>query len=209
MRISIGGLVVRFLSLILLVLSLSVVTGCNNPKQAAPKAGGPAIQGVLGAGPISDLDIPEVQRQLAESMRLRPNNDRALRIVQTAHTKKVSYVLYSMPNNDGLAIVSKQGPDVRILNRIPIIPGDPEKRLVSYNTIVAGNPWDPDNGVVFGMVYNSYITGIEAYFRDTTKVKVDVANQHGFIIVRPGTDTRFVQINAIGDGGLWWTEDTR
>jgi hypothetical protein len=138
-----------------------------------------------------------------------PDRDRPLKLVQTAHTKKVSYVLYSMPNNDGLAIVSKQGPDVRVLNRIPIVPGDPERKLVSYNTIVAGNPWDPDNGVLFGMVYNPYITHIEAFFRDTTKVKVDVTNPRGFIIVRPGTDTRFVHINALGNGGLWWTQDTR
>ncbi|MFC4769050.1 hypothetical protein [Effusibacillus consociatus] len=199
----------RFMTVLMLLAGLTVLAGCNNPKQALPKVGGPAIQGVIGEGPISELDLPIVERQLLEGMKIRAAGERPLKIVQTAHTSRVSYVLYSMPNNDGLAVVSKQGPNVRILNRIPIVPGDPNKNLVSYNTIVAGNPWDPDNGVVFGIVYNPYIKTIEAFFRDTTKVKVDVTNPRGFIIIRPGADTRFVQINAIGDGGLWWTQDTR
>ncbi|GAX90632.1 hypothetical protein [Effusibacillus lacus] len=192
-----------------LLVCLIVLGGCNNPPQALPKTGGPVIKGVIGQGPISELDLPSVERQLLDQAGIREDTERPLVIRQTVHTKRVSYVLYSMPNNDGLAVVTKQGNEVKILERIPVPPGDPNMNLVSYNTIIAGNPWDPDNGVLFGMVYNPYITSIETFFRDTSKERIDVTNSRGFIVIRPGTDTRFVQINAIGKGGLWWTKDTR
>ncbi|WP_018131225.1 hypothetical protein [Effusibacillus pohliae] len=197
----------RYLIHCLLVVALIMLPACA--RQAVPKTGGPAIQGVIGQGPVSELDLPVVERLLADHMKLSADRARSLQIRQTAHTRRVSYVLYSIPNNDGLAVVTKQGGNVRILERIPIPPGDPQDQLVTYNTIIAGNPWDPDNGVLFGTVHNPYIKSIEAYFRDTTKIKADVTQSRGFIIIRPGTDTRFVQINAIGDGGLWWTKDTR
>ncbi|BCJ88065.1 LPS-assembly lipoprotein LptE [Effusibacillus dendaii] len=199
----------RYVPSLLIGLAMVMLTGCGTPNQTAPKAKGLNIQAVGEQGPISDSDIPAVEQQLRNDIKIKTLDERPLKITQTAHTKKVSYVLFSMPNNDGLAVVTKQGGSVRILERLPIVSGDPKTNLVSYNTIIAGNRWDPDNGVLFGMVYNPYITGIEAYFRDTTKVKVDVKQSRGFIIVRPGTDTRFVQINAIGEGGLWWTSDSR
>lgn len=188
---------------------LIALTGCSPADQATPKEKkGPATQSV-GKGPISELDLPLVERQLLSEIRLASTKDRPLQIRQMAHSKRVSYVLYSLPNNDGLAVVTKQGPDIRILERYAIRPGDPQSNLVSYATILPGNPWDPDNGVLFGRVYNPYVKSIEAFFRDTTKFRADVTDSRGFIIVRPGTDPRFVQINAIGDGGLWWTKDTR
>lgn len=188
-------------------LQLILLAGCV--PQALPKTGGPKTMSEVSQGPISELDVPVVERQLAGIAGTAAGTQAAVQIVQMAHTKKVSYVLYRMRNQDGLAVVSKQGPDIRIHERIPVAAGDPRNNLVTYNTIVAGNRWDPDNGVLFGMVHNPYIKSIEAAFRDTTRVKTDIAQSGGFIFIRPGTDTRFVQISAFGEGGMWWTQDTR
>lgn len=197
----------RFIFAFLIGMQVFMLVGCV--PQAAPKAGGPKIQGVLGEGPISDLDIPTLEQKLSADLTLPADKERPLKIAKTAHTKKVSYVLYKMLNNDGLAIVTKQGANVKILERIPILEGDPNRNLVTFNTIVAGNPWDPDNGVLFGTVHNQHIKQVEASFRDATKVTQDVSQSRGFIIIRPGTDTRFVQIRAYSEGGLFWTQDTR
>lgn len=191
----------------LIGIQLILLAGCV--PQAMPKSGGPKAMSEVSKGPISELDLPVVERQLLGDSRMATDQRPSVQIVQTVHTNKVSYVLYRMRNNDGLAVVTKQGPDVRVLERIPLPAGDPRNSLVTYNTVVAGNPWDPENGVLFGMVHNPYIKTIEAAFRDTTRVKADVSQSKGFIFIRPGTDTRFVQINAFGDGGMWWTQDTR
>jgi hypothetical protein len=191
----------------MLAIQLLLLVGCV--PQALPKTGGPKTMSEVNQGPISELDLPVVERQLAGEARAAADTRTAVQIVRTVHSKKVSYVLYRMRNNDGLAVVSKQGPDVRIRERIPVITGDPRSNPITYNAIAAGNRWDPDNGVLFGIVHNPYIKSIEAAFRDTTRVKTDVSQSRGFIFVRPGTDTRFVQISAFGDGGMWWTHDTR
>lgn len=197
-----------FLRLFLIGMQITLLVGCSTVPQAFPKTGPKALS-EANQGPISDLDLPVVERQLSGETKATADTRPVIQVAQTVHTQKVSYVLYRMRNNDGLAVVTKQGPNVRILERIPIISGDPRNNLVTYNTIVAGNPWDPDNGVLFGVVHNPYIKTIEAAFRDTTRVKADVSQSKGFIFVRPGTDTRFVQITAFGDGGMWWTHDTR
>lgn len=190
------------LSSVFLILLLA---GCN-PGQANTSQHSQTQ--ILSSQPLGLHDWPAIKRGIAASLKLTASNEDALRLMTQLNSGPISYVLYNYPNHEGLAIATKKRDAITILEpMLPVYKKGAE--MVSFNTITPGNPWDPNNGVIYGVVRNSYITGVQVQYRDATIVNQDVSHTRGFIMVRPNTDPRFVLVNAFGRGGLWWSRDLR
>jgi hypothetical protein len=160
--------------------------------------------------PLTRTDLPAFVTALRKTLPYTSDSFTQFRILTMRSTPHLSYILYHLPGHEGLSIACKEQNHIRIVQ--PLLPlklTDNENDLVSFRAIPAGTLPENSYGVLYGIVNSPYITQIEARYRDSVVEHADVAHSRGFIFIRKDQDPRFVQINALGKGGLWWTKDTR
>ncbi|TCP53714.1 hypothetical protein EV586_10558 [Tumebacillus sp. BK434] len=193
----------------------ALLAGCGqSDAQQAQQAG---IQGVKQNGTaatkaLTAADYRAFESELFRQMDLPADTRRQFRILETKDTPGGTYVLYSLPQNDGLAFAGRQGDGkVTIYQaRWPLAVTDPAKDLVVVRAIPPNNGINAPYGVLAGRVYNPFIEYVEIAYRDGHVDRMDVSHNRGFIAVRKAFDTRFVQVRGYSTNGTpYWEIDTR
>jgi len=206
-----------------LVLALTMSVGCggrneqfaenqNNATSLGDQANLNARPSALGTQPLRTADTRTFQTELFRHLRVAPDLQREFRVLTTANTPNGSYLLYSLPNNDGVAFAGRQADGKIALYKAhyPLTPTDATADPVVVRAIPPNNNINPGYGVLAGRVYNPHIETIEVNYRDGRRERIDVTHTRGFVLVRKGFDTRFVQVRGFGMGGNpYWQIDTR
>lgn len=198
------------------LMSAVAVSGCAQadgtpvPDRAqVQEIGGPAVTGTL---PLRPGDMRTFEEELFRAMPVAAQARSEFRVLQTQDVAGGTYVLYAVPNNDGLAFAGRRADGSITVHhaRWPMAVTDPAQDLVVVRAIPPNNEINPGYGVLAGRVYNPFIEHIEVNYRDGRKDRLDVSHNRGFIFVRKAFDPRFVQVRAYGtNGNPYWNIDTR
>ncbi|ARU59683.1 hypothetical protein CBW65_00470 [Tumebacillus avium] len=175
------------------------IQGANQHNTAATKA-------------LASTDLPAFEHELFRQMDLPADTRRQFRVLETKNTPAGTYVLYSLPRNDGLAFAGRRADgSVAIYQaRWPLAVTDPAKDLIVVRAIPPNNGINAPYGVLAGRVYNPFIEYVEIAYRDGHVDRIDVSHNRGFIAVRKAFDTRFVQVRGYSTNGTpYWEIDTR
>ncbi|MFD2169431.1 hypothetical protein [Tumebacillus lipolyticus] len=195
-----------------LLVATSWLSGCGTKEDA--KSGRAGIQQVTqgATSPLAPNDYPAFTAELFRKVSLPPDTRAQFRILETKNAGTGTYVLYSLPNNDGLAYASRLA-DGRIAihqARWPLASTDPNKDLIVVRAIPPNNGINPPYGVLAGRVFNPFIEYVEINYRDGRTDRIDVSHNRGFIAVRKAFDPRFVQVRGYSTNGTpYWEIDTR
>jgi hypothetical protein len=192
----------------------ALFAGCSS--NATPKSDRAQVQELNGNKntlPLRPGDMGEFEDELFRLLTIRtPAAQRQFRVLDTKNASTGTYVLYSLPNNDGLAFAGRRADGRIVIHQAhwPFVVRDPQHDLVVVRAIPPNNDVNPGYGVVAGRVYNPFIEHIEVNYRDGRKDRVDVTHNRGFIFVRKAFDTRFVQVRGYSmNGNPYWSLDSR
>jgi hypothetical protein len=197
----------------LLAGALVMTSGCNNARSQA-QGGNVRIQELPAQGllPLRSTDLKAFQNALFLNLNPPADTRAQFRILATRDAGNGTYVLYQLPNNDGLAFAGRDARGTITIRKAqwPFVVSDPNQDLVVVQAIPPNNSVNPTYGVLAGRVYNPFIEYIEINYRDGHKEHLDVSHTRGFITVRKGFDPRFVQVRGYGmNGNGYWSIDTR
>jgi hypothetical protein len=189
----------------------SCALGCA--PQAAPDEQAKIQQDTaLNTKPLGDKDMKSFEVELLRQLNVPAEAQKQFRILEKTDADNGSFILYALPNHDGLAYAGRRtgGEVVLYEKHWPLAVSDPAKDLVVVRAIPPNNPVKPKYGVLAGRVYSPFIENIEVRYRDGQTDRVDVSHTRGFILVRKAFDPRFVQVRGFGMNGTpYWNIDTR
>ncbi|PWK13916.1 hypothetical protein [Tumebacillus permanentifrigoris] len=195
------------------LLTVSVaLSGCGKNSDVQQ---GAKIQQVQNGGltsPLRSTDLKSFEVELFRTLTVPTTSQKDFRILDTKDTPNGTYVLYTIPNNDGLAFAGRRADGSIVLYQAhwPLTVSDPSQDLVVVRAIPPNSGINNGYGVLAGRVYNPFIDTIQVDYRDGKTERLDVSHSRGFILVRPGFDSRFVQVRGFGfNGNPYWNVDTR
>lgn len=176
---------------------------------------GAKIQEVQNGGrtaPLALNDLKTFEVELFRTLSVPPASQKDFRILDTKSTPIGTYVLYAIPNNDGLAFAGRRPDGSVVLYQAhwPLTVTDKTKDLIVVRAIPPNSGINNGYGVLAGRVYSPYIESVEVNYRDGKKERLDVSHSRGFILVRPGFDSRFVDVRGFSfNGNPFWHIDAR
>ncbi|ASS74554.1 hypothetical protein CIG75_05780 [Tumebacillus algifaecis] len=190
----------------------ALLSGCG--KSDASQSGRAGIQQVDTAATTSlrKSDYKAFQEKLFQQLNLPADTKNQFRILETKNSAAGTYVLYSLPRNDGLAFAGRQADGSIVVHqaRWPLAVTDPSQDLIVVRAIPPNNGINAPYGVLAGRVHNPFIETVEINYRDGHRERIDVSHKRGFIAVRKAFDTRFVQVRGYSTNGTpYWEIDTR
>jgi len=202
-----------------LAVTSAAAAGCNREGAGAGSSGPlgdtaniQALPSQVQTAPLLSQDFASFEAELFRSLNISPDLQKQFRILETQDTANGTYVLYSLPNHDGMAFAGRHA-DGRVLlykTHWPLVATDSAQDPVVVRAVPPNNNINPGYGVLAGRVYNPFIETIEVHYRDGHKERVDVSHTRGFLLVRPAFDPRFVAVRGYGtNGNPYWTIDTR
>ena len=201
------------LGILVLTAALLCVSGCA-PQATPQKEKGTQILATPADGtkPLGPKDLKTFEVELFRQLSVPAESQQEFRILETKSVENGSYVLYSLPHNDGLAFAGRRDDGSVVLYKAhwPLAVTDDRQDLVVVRAVPPNNAVNPPYGVLAGRVYSPFIETIEVNYRDGRKERLDVTNSRGFILVRKSFDPRFVQVRGYGmNGNPYWSLDTR
>jgi hypothetical protein len=198
----------------LLAGALMTMSGCNHARSQAQGYGDANVQDLPAQGmmPLRSSDMKAFEQALFLAIHPPADTRSQFRVLTTQNAGNGTYVLYQLPNNDGLAFASRDARGNITIRKAhwPFVVTDPDQDLVVVQAIPPNNSVNPPYGVLAGRVYNPFIEYIEVNYRDGHRERFDVTHTRGFITVRKGFDPRYVQVRGYGmNGNGYWGIDTR
>ncbi|MBL0386302.1 hypothetical protein JJB07_06495 [Tumebacillus sp. ITR2] len=195
-----------------LLTAAVTLSGCGKQNDVHEGAKIQEVQNEGVTSPLRQNDLKTFEVELFRTLSVPTASQKDFRILDTKDTPLGTYVLYSIPNNDGLAFAGRRANGSVHLYQAhwPLTVTDPAQDLVVVRAIPPNSGINNGYGVLAGRVYNPFIETIEVNYRDGKKERLDVSHSRGFILVRPGFDSRFVQVRGFSfNGNPYWNIDAR
>ncbi|KEO81068.1 hypothetical protein [Tumebacillus flagellatus] len=195
-----------------LLLATVALTGCGKNDNVNEGARIQEAQNGRTTSPLQQTDLQTFEVELFRTLSVPTDSQKDFRILDTQDTPLGTYVLYSIPNHDGLAFAGRRADGSVQLYQAhwPMTVTDPAQDLVVCRAIPPNSGINNGYGVLAGRVYNPFIETIEVNYRDGKRERLDVSHSRGFLLVRPGFDSRFVQVRGFGfNGNPYWNLDAR